>query len=99
MKILVRWKWPMQSQHEIMSTFAGMELSEYQAQWGPSMKVLGRWHDPASRHGLAVVETTDAAALANVFMGWNHLVDVEMSIVHDDAETHVLAREFVKSQG
>ena len=81
-----------------MSSFAGMELSEYQAQWGPSFKVLGRWHDLTTRHGFAVVETTDADSTADLFLKWNHLVDVEISIVHDDAEAHALAREFVASQ-
>jgi len=98
MKILVQWEIHPDKRQDVFATFGGMELADYQAQLGPNVTVIGRWHDLSNGRGLAVLETTDQDALARVLMAWNAGVDFEFSFVHDDEEAHSLVREHLATQ-
>lgn len=98
MKILVQWEIHPDKRTDVFAAFAAMELSDYQAQGGPNITTLGRWHDVANGRGVGVIETTDPDAISEWLMKWNPAVDFELSIVHDDAEAHALIRKHVASQ-
>jgi hypothetical protein len=61
--------------------------------------IIGRWHDTASRTGVAIVESSDPVALNRYLGQWNPVMDLEAAPVLDDEETAALARGIVEDHG
>lgn len=99
MKFMIQWTIHPERCQDVFGGFAAMDLADYQSQQGPSITLLGRWHDLINGRGMGICETDDAAALSAWLMKWNGVVDFEMSVVHDDAEAHALARRHVAEEG
>ena len=95
MKFMVQWEIHPERRSDVFEVFAEMELADYQAMQGPNVTTIGRWHDIANGRGVAILESTDADAIAVTLMKWNEAVDFEISIAHDDAEAHALIRAHV----
>ena len=95
MKFMITWEIHPSKRQDVFAAFASMNLTDYQNQPGPSIQALGRWHDVANGRGIAICETTDAAALSAWLMKWNHAVDFTFAVVHDDAEAHALVEKHV----
>lgn len=60
---------------------------------GDRVTMIGRWHDTNSRSGVAIMETTDLAALNRYLGQWNPYMDLDVSPVLDDEETAALAKD------
>ena len=95
MKLMIRWEIHPDRRTDVLSGFAGMELSDYQTQQGPAIKVLGRWHDIINMTGVAICETDDAEALGLWLAQWHAVCDFDIATVLDDEEAHAAARKVV----
>ncbi len=95
MKLMFKWKIHQDKRNDVMTSFAEMELIDYQNQQGPTIKILGRWHDVINMTGVAICETDDTEALSVYLMKWNAVCDFEIVPVLDDEEAHVAVRKAV----
>lgn len=93
MKLMILWQIHPDRRHDVLATFAEMDLDDYLAQQGPAIEVLGRWHDLVNFTGVAICETDDTEALGLWLMKWNAVCDFEIVPVLDDAEAHAAARK------
>ena len=75
---------------DILNVFSSMTLKQ-RADAGDDVKMIGRWHDTNSRTGVAIMETTDLAALNHYLGQWNASIDLNVPPVRDDEETAALA--------
>lgn len=93
MKFMISWEIHPNKRQEVFAAFASMDLADYQAQQGPNIKLLGRWHDVVNGRGFGICETTDAAALSGWLVKWNPAVDFVIAVAHDDAEAHAIVKK------
>mgnify|MGYP001819548420 FL=1 len=93
MKLMAYWKIHQDNRQDVFSSFAAMELEEYQSQQGPNVKIIGRWHDVINGTGVAICETDDLDALAQWLMPYQAICDFEIVPVLDDEEAHSTARK------
>ena len=92
MKFKVEWSMGCEGYLDILNVFSSM-TPEQRADVGDGVKMIGRWHDTASRTGVAIMETTDLAALNRYLGQWNPFMDLDVSPVLDDEETAALAKD------
>jgi len=95
MKFMVLWQIHSDKRQEVLTTFGGMELADYQAGSGPGVKVIGRWHDMITLTGVAICEADEAEALGRWLMPWQSVCDIEILPALEDEEAHALAREML----
>lgn len=93
MKFMIQWQIHPEKRTDVFTGWVDMGLAEYQAQQGPTIDVIGRWHDVINARGVAIVDTTDAEALSEWLMKWHAAVDFEMAVVLDDEEAYSVATE------
>jgi hypothetical protein len=93
MKLMIHWEIHPEKRHDVFAAWADMDLADYQTQQGPSVQVLGRWHDLVNFRGVAICETDDAEAFSRWLLDWNAVVDFEVSVVHTDEEAHAIAKQ------
>ena len=91
MKFKVEWRMGCEGYLDILNVFSSM-TPEQRADVGDSVKMIGRWHETASKTGVAIMETTDLAALNRYLGQWNPFMDLDVSPVLDDEETAALAK-------
>jgi len=72
---------------------------EERANAGEGVKIVGRWHDTASRIGVAIMQSTDLLALQRYLGQWNPSMDIEIAPVLDDEETAAFAQALVEDHG
>ena len=93
MKFLVTWSVPdLDQRHATLKGFSESNSEEDQELMGESLSMIGRWHDLVGCTGAAVVESDDAAAVANYFLNWNHVCDLDVTPVLDDDEARAVGR-------
>ena len=92
MKFMVTWSINEEQWLPILEVFSSM-TPEQRADVGDGVKMIGRWHDTNSRSGVAIMETTDLAALNRYLGQWNPFMDLDVSPVLDDEETAALAKD------
>ena len=92
MKFMVTWSINEEQWLPILEVFSSM-TPEQRADVGDSVKMIGRWHETASKTGVAIMETTDLAALNRYLGKWNPFMDLDVSPVLDDEETAALAKD------
>ena len=92
MKFMVNWSMNHEGWLPILEVFSSM-TPEQRADVGDGVKMIGRWHDTNSRSGVAIMETTDLAALNRYLGQWNPFMDLDVSPVLDDEETAALAKD------
>jgi hypothetical protein len=98
MKFMVHWSIDQENWLPIMKKWGSMTAAE-RADAGDGVKIVGRWHDTASRTGVAIVETNDAPALQRYLGRWNPSMDLDIAPVLDDEETATLAQALVEDHG
>ena len=91
MKFMVNWSVQHEQWLDILNVFSSM-TPEQRADVGDDVKMIGRWHDTNSRTGVAIMETTDLAALNRYLGQWNAFIDLNVAPVLDDEETAALAK-------
>ena len=92
MKFKVEWSMGCEGYLDILNIFSSM-TPEQRADVGDGVTMIGRWHDTNSRSGVAIMETTDLAALNRYLGQWNPYMDLDVSPVLDDEETAALAKD------
>ena len=98
MKFMVSWSIDQDEWLPILKKWASMTAEE-RADAGEGVKIIGRWHDTASRNGVAICEATDLMALHRYLGQWNPSMDMEVAPVLDDEETAALAQALVDDHG
>ena len=94
MKFKVEWSMGCEAYLDILNVFSSM-TPEQRADVGDGVTMIGRWHDTNSRSGVAIMETTDLAALNRYLGQWNPFMDLDVSPVLDDEETAALAKDIL----
>lgn len=96
MKFMINWAAHPDKRLEVLQTWTGM-TAEQRADMGPSVRMIGRWHNLAEYTGVAIVETDDVAALS-VYLGqWNPMMDLDIAPVLDDEESAAAGRELLEA--
>ena len=92
MKFMATWRVHDEHRHDALKAFSEMTDEEARAEFGDSIEVIGRWHDLIGLTGVAIIESDDAAAVSNWLLGWNSILDVEVTPVFDDDETRAIGK-------
>lgn len=98
MKFMVSWNIDQDKWLPILKKWASMTPEE-RADAGEGVKIIGRWHDTASRGGVAIFEATDLMALHRYLGQWNPSMDMEVAPVLDDEETATLGQALIDDHG
>ena len=93
MKFMITWQMKPGRLHEALDLFAQVPEEQLAAEPGPAIWMIGRWHDLIRGKGVVICESEDPVAVSNWCLNWNTLIDFEIGIVHDDAETQAIGRE------
>jgi hypothetical protein len=59
---------------------------ETQAPAPPGVKLVGRWHAAAGRHGFLLLEGNDVSAIYRFAAEWHDVCDLSVTPVLEDAE-------------
>ena len=60
-----------------------------------NVELISRYHNLDGTGGFAVLESTDAAALADYALDWNGLINIEITAIMDDETIgRVLGKKF-----
>ena len=62
---------------------------------GESVKMIGRWHDPAGRNVTVIVDSNDLAAVHRWIGKWNPYMEIDLTPVVDDEESAAVSRHIV----
>jgi Domain of unknown function (DUF3303) len=92
MKFLVTYSIHPDKRHQALQAFSQMTQADDLTDIGKQISVIGRWHSVDGGSGLAIVETSDAQALARWALNWNHIMDLEMKPVIDDEEARNIGK-------
>jgi hypothetical protein len=98
MKFMGKWTIHQDKWLPILKQWSSM-TPQQRADAGPGVKLLGRWHDFASRTGVIVMESDDIAAVQRYVGRWNPYMDIELAPVLDDEEAAVGAKQTVADNG
>ena len=98
MKFLVSWSVDQDKWLPVLKTWGKMSAKE-RASAGRGVKIIGRWHDMASRTGVAIIQAGDIKDVHRYIGQWNPNMDMDVTPVVDDAESARLARDIVKGHG
>jgi len=89
---MVQWRVHPDKRHEVMKGFSMMSESDLQNDLGGKIKLIGRWHNVSSFEGVAICECDDPHALTNWALNWNHVMDLNTSVVLDDNEVRAIGQ-------
>lgn len=92
MKFMATWRVHDEHRHDALKAFSAMSDEDVRADYGNSIKVIGRWHDLIGMTGVAIIESDDAAAVTNWLLNWNSVLDCEVTPVFDDDEARAIGR-------
>jgi hypothetical protein len=92
MKFMITWQFQPGKLHDTLAKFAQMTPEQDQALMGKEIKLIGRWHDLTRGRGVCIVESNNAEAVSRYSLNWNGVVDLDASVVLDDAETRALGK-------
>jgi hypothetical protein len=70
-----------------------MTPADDQKDTGDKVKLIGRWHDISSFTGVAICEADDPMALASWALNWNSVLDLQTTMVLDDAEVREVGKK------
>jgi hypothetical protein len=96
MKIMLTWELHPGRLQEALEIFSNMKPDEEAVLMG-SVTLIGRWHDPVRGRGAAIYEADSAEDIAAYALQWNDKMDLDISIVLDDAETRALGRRMANA--
>jgi Domain of unknown function (DUF3303) len=92
MKFMLTWQFHPGKLHETLARFSQMTPEQDQALMGKDVKLIGRWHDLVRGRGVCIVESASTEAVSRYSLQWNSAMDLETSVVLDDAETRTLGK-------
>lgn len=89
---MITWQMKPGRLHEALDLFAGIPEDVLLQEPGPAIQLIGRWHDLVRGKGVLIFESEDPVAVSSWCLNWNTLIDFEIGIVHDDAETRAIGQ-------
>jgi|SRR6185437_9564782 len=92
MKFRANYRIPHGNWLPVLQKFSSMTPAE-RADVGEGVRLIGRWHDMSSRTGVAIIESSEAAAVERFIGQWNPYMDVDLAPVLDDEETAAVAQQ------
>jgi len=92
MKFMITWQFHPGKLQETLARFVQMTPEQDQALMGEDIKLIGRWHNLVGGSGVCIVETNNPEAVSRYCLHWNSAMNLEASIVLDDAETRALGK-------
>jgi hypothetical protein len=90
---MITWQMKPGKLHEALDLFSRIPEDHLVNEPGPSIRLIGRWHDLVRGKGVLIFESDDPVAVSNWCLNWNTMLDFEIGIVHDDAETRAIGRQ------
>ena len=89
-------KWKIKPEYFInaIKRFTSSDPSE---EFPESVRLVGRWHTPASSSGVAILETDDAEAAIRWTLKWNDLMDITLEPAVEDETGGQMAIEKLDS--
>ena len=90
---MVTWRVQPDKRHEVFNGFCQMTPADDKKDTGDKVKLIGRWHDISSFTGVAICESDDAQAVASWALNWNAYLDLQTTMVLDDAEARAVGRK------
>jgi hypothetical protein len=94
MKFMASWSIQQEQWLPVLKKFTSMSPQE-QANAGEGVKIIGRWHDVATRTGVVIFESNDLAAVQRYIGKWNPHMEVDFAPVLDDEEATVVYRQII----
>jgi len=98
MKFMGKWTIDQDKWLPVLKQWSSM-TPQQRADAGPGVKILGRWHDFASRTGVIVMESDDIVAVQRYLGRWNPHMDIELVPVLDDEESAAGAMQTLADNG
>ena len=96
MKFMINWQFHPGKLHEGLAAFSQMTPEQDAADLGKDITMIGRWHDLGRGRGVVICESSSADAIAAWALNWNGIMDCDIAIVLDDAETRALGKKRAK---
>lgn len=93
MKFMVTWRVHPDKREGVLSAFSQMTPADDKKDTGDKVKLIGRWHDVSSFTGVAICESDDPMALASWALNWNTALDLQTTMVLDDAELREVGKK------
>ncbi|MEP6949029.1 MAG: DUF3303 family protein [Ginsengibacter sp.] len=82
-----------EKRHDALKGFSEMSPDDDKKDMGEQINLIGRWHDLVSSKRVVIYESDNAEAISNWALNWNSVMDFEISVVLDDAETRALGKK------
>lgn len=98
MKFMVTWQIEQDKWFDILKVWTSLTPAE-RVDAGEGVSIIGRWHNTASRTGVAIVEATDTAAFYRYLGRWNPYMELEVAPVLDDEESAALGAATLADHG
>jgi Domain of unknown function (DUF3303) len=98
MKFMVQWSIDQDKWIPIMKVWSSMTAAQ-RADAGDGVKLVGRWHDVNGRTGVAILETSDAAAMGRYLNQWNTMCNLQVAPVLGDEESAAVAKTSLANLG
>lgn len=93
MKFMLSWRLHPDSRVDAMTGFSQMSAADDDADTGPDVSVIGRWHNVAEGTGVAICESDSASAVYRWGLNWIPVLDLKIEPVLDDDETREVLRD------
>jgi hypothetical protein len=81
MLFLLEWSYSPENRPKVLERF----LTTGGGKLDKKAKLLGRWHEIGGNGGVAIIETSDPAAMARAANDWADLMEMRFAPVMDDA--------------
>jgi hypothetical protein len=92
-KFIVTWRVHADKRVDVMTGFAKMTPADDDADTGPDVSIIGRWHNPGEGTGVAVCESDSADAVYRWTLNWAPALDLTVEPVLDDAEVRAVIND------
>src|SRR5271156_4054635 len=95
MKFMISWSIQEDKWLPVLKKWVSMSPQERANDAGDHVKMIGRWHDMASRTGVVIAESNHLAAVQRWVGKWNPYMDIDLTPVVDDEESAAIARQII----
>jgi hypothetical protein len=85
MKFMLTWRLYPDKKVDAMTGFSQMTSADDEADHGPKVTLVGRWHNVAAGTGVAICESDDVDAVYRWGLNWAPMLDLTVEPVLDDA--------------
>jgi len=98
MKFMVTWRLHDDKRIETLKLWCSLTAAE-RADVGEGVTLVGRWHNLSASTGVAIVESSDTAAVFRYLGRWNPVMDLEIVPVLEDEESAATGKQILADLG